>query len=217
MKAPRRTTVSRPRTFVECASAAPCFLYPGWQLGREETIRRIKAAGADGDLDRLVKATGELDELLFRLAAILAGQHMKTNFKAMGMSRHIAKATPKKMRDVAQCLDKFKIVLSVKGFEDELTSKIRSCADELQRVMSDLPKGTLEDAAKCILVDYVQYKSGRSHDREVSVLMAAMGCKACSSETDLTQWRYRNKKRIEDSRFCIINPSHVPVPSPNFR
>jgi hypothetical protein len=194
---------------------------PQWKLWRTEVEKRIEKGGAKLYMKTLRKAGCGEDELLFRLAAVLAWHGRKEGTrKATGLTLHQLKMAPRKLRDAAKLIGQLQRTWQPTGEapedENSLINSLKSYADELeswgiQRLLK--PSGmTLELAALCSLVDCVKKATGKNHDEEVSALIAAVLGKDNYFATHLTQWRSKHKAEIELNRSVLVNPLTEGIP-----
>lgn len=203
-------------------SGLPTYL-PEWEPWREEISKRIKAADATDYLQKLREAGCREDELLFRLAAIVAYQGKGATRKATGLTLHQLKIAPKKLRDAAKLIEQLERPLhpdeEIPQSANPLITSLKSYAADLEGwTIKNLLKPsrmTLELAARCSLVAYVEQATHRNYDEELSALIAAVLRKADYYATHLTQWRSKHQDEIELCRHSLVNPLVMPLnPSP---
>lgn len=202
-------------------SRLPTYL-PEWEPWRDEIKKRIEAAEATNDLQKLLKAGCGEDELLFRLAAIVAWHGKHPSRKATGLTLHQLKMVPKKLRDAAKLIEQLERASDENGDIPEhashLITSLESYADTVDGSMKDIlltpPRTTLGLAARCCLVNYVEQATGRNHDEELSALIAAVLEKDDYFATNLTQWRSKHKDEIELHRHALVNPLSIRI-NPN--
>ena len=189
---------------------------PDWKPWKSEMLRRIHEGCAQQRLDTLVQAGCDRDGLLFRLAAIVAwqGRGKKLHWSATGLSRHLVKEAPKKIREVADLLGQFDRVLPSQIEElPALLAELRARADELvrnSRILLNPSKRTLEVAALASLVGYVKRATGRNYDEAVTGLTEAVTRKVLG--TPLAQWRSKHREDIALLGSGVVNPLLVPIP-----
>ena len=194
-------------------SGLPTYL-PEWEPWRKEINKRIEAADATSYLQKLCEAGCREEELLFRLAAIVAWHGKDPTRKATGLTPHQLKIAPKKLRDAAKLIEQLERPWhpdeEIPDAVTRLTTLLKSYADGLDKwTIPNLLKPsrtTLELAARCSLVAYVERATGRNHDDELSALIAAVLRKDDYFATHLTQWRSKHQNEIDLWRHSLVNP-----------
>jgi hypothetical protein len=193
---------------------------PEWGKWREETRRRIRNAGASDDLQSLIQLGCDQEKLLFRLAAVLAWNDKKFDWRDTGLTRHGVRVTPHKLREAARLVEQFSNLLVIPSdgpFNAEnLSRSLSSYAKQLEKFTPLLLRPaplTLGTSALCSLVWYVKRATNGHHDREVSGLIGSLLGRDYYAATHLTQWRSKHRKAIDLVGSHIISPLSLPVPT----
>lgn len=192
---------------------------PEWKAWRVEILRRIREGDAENDLCSLVQGGCDCEELLFRLAAVVAWANRRTNWRTTGLTRHKVKVAPAKMREAAKLVERFQDVLpmppEVSLRPGELCRSLRAYAEKLEESKPFLlgpDRLSLGVGALCSLVGYVKHATRKNYDQEVSGLICAVLGKDNYAATHLVQWRSRHRKEIDLMGCVVVNPLSVPVP-----
>jgi hypothetical protein len=193
---------------------------PEWNAWSQEIVRRIRIGGARDNLQSLVKVGCDEEELLFRLAAIVAWKDKKIDWRSTGLTPHLIRVAPDKLREAAGLVERFNNALAIRpkisASPEELSRSLWSFADHLEEITPLLLRPsslTLEISALCSLVGYVTRVSKKPHDKEVSGLIGAVLGREYYAATHLTQWRSKHREAIGLFGSGIVSPLSQAVPS----
>jgi len=189
-----------------------------WEPWRRLVLKRITLEGATSALKKLVEKGCSEEAILIRLAAVVATLGADPR-NVDGMTEHVVKAAPDKLRSTAELVrrlnDHFPVRTKDSIDPDRLAKLLSTFADRFSEVIKavfDTPSSYLHNLAICILVNYVDETTRKFRDKDVSALIGAVLHKRDYAAHNLDQWRNDHKKDLAVAAGSLINPCTFPLP-----